>query len=89
MIEDTAVDRRSFLTIATWTIGGLISLGIGIPAVAYIIGPAIKGDKTQSWIRLGSISKIVLSTPTLFRTSVERQTGWIVNKEEGTVYVLK
>ncbi len=34
------------------------------------------------------ISKIELGTPTLFRATIERRTGWIVNQEEISAYVL-
>jgi menaquinol-cytochrome c reductase iron-sulfur subunit len=92
--EDVSMERKerltrsNFLSIAIWGIGALISAGIGIPAVAYIIGPALNRTKTQEWIRLGSISKIELKTPTLFKFTIQRKTGWIVNEEEVSVYAL-
>lgn len=69
-------------------IGGLISTAMGIPAVAYIIGPALKRNEIRNWIRLGSLSKVELGTPTLFKARVERRTGWIVEEDRLSVYVL-
>ena len=80
--------RRDFLGIATGAIGGLIAAGLAIPAISYIIGPALQENTSEEWIRLGSTSKVELGTPTLFKTKIERQTGWIVNETELTVYVL-
>ena len=88
MSEETEVSRRNFLSVATWSIAGFIGAAMAIPAIAYIIGPALKRTDTQNWIRLGSASKVELNTPTLFKTTVERQTGWIVNEEELSFYVL-
>lgn len=88
MAEDDHLNRRGFLSIVTTAIGGLITAGLAIPAVAYIIGPALQSDKTGQWIRLGSTAKVELKTPTLFKTTVKRQTGWITNEEELSVYVL-
>lgn len=88
MSEAEQLKRREFLSAATWAIGVLIGLGMGIPAVAYIIGPALQEEDTQEWIRIGSTSKVELGTPTLFKTKIERQTGWIMNEEEIAVYVL-
>lgn len=88
MGEDQRIDRRNFMSLATWAIGGLISLGLGIPAIAYIIGPALNRNRTQDWIRLGPVSKVELKTPTLFKFTIQRQTGWIVNEEEVSVYIL-
>jgi Rieske Fe-S protein len=42
---------------------------------------------TQNWIRLGSAAKVELGTPTLFKTKIQRQAGWIVDEEELTIYV--
>lgn len=88
MPEENQVDRRSFMRVATGAIGGFIGAVLAIPAIAYIVGPALKREETQDWIRLGSTSKVELGTPTLFRARIERTTGWIVNEEEITIYVL-
>jgi len=87
MKKKQKIDRRGFMGLATWTIGGVIGAGFGIPAIAYIISPAKHSEETQKWIRLGSISKVELGTPTLFKTKIERQTGWITNEEELSIYV--
>ena len=88
MNDDQAVDRREFLGVVTWAIGALLGAGLGIPAVAYIVGPALQRQETQDWIPLGSSAKVELGTPTLFKATVERKTGWIVEQRELSVYVL-
>lgn len=88
MNESERINRRRFLSIATWSMGGLMSLMIGIPAIAYIVGPALSKEKSQSWVRLGSINKVVLGTPTLFKVNITREAGWIVQEENIGVYVL-
>ncbi|MCJ7513896.1 MAG: ubiquinol-cytochrome c reductase iron-sulfur subunit [Anaerolineales bacterium] len=80
--------RRQFLKTATAAIGAVIAAGFGFPAVAYLIGPALKRDQTEAWIPLGPTSKVEPGTPTLFRVTVERQTGWITATEELSVYAL-
>jgi Rieske Fe-S protein len=86
--NDERMDRRGFLSTVTWAIGVLIGAGFGIPAIAYIVGPALQEDESTAWISLGTASKVELGTPTLFKARIERKTGWIVNEEEITVYVL-
>src|SRR4030067_1970647 len=88
IIEDKPVNRRDFLGIVTWAIGGLISLGLAIPAVAYVLGPALQGNKSQNWITLSSTSKVEIGTPTLFNAKGERNTGWITSEEENAAFVL-
>jgi menaquinol-cytochrome c reductase iron-sulfur subunit len=87
MSEENRMDRRQFLKVATWAIGVLIGAGMGIPAVAYLIGPALEQTEEQGWIPLGSATKVELGTPTLFKARIERKTGWIVNEEELSIYV--
>ena len=88
MNDRKQLDRRSFMGLVTWAIGGIIGAGFGIPAIAYIIGPAMRKEEVQDWIRLGSATKVELGIPTLFKTKIERQTGWITDEEELSVYVL-
>jgi Rieske Fe-S protein len=88
MEENSRLSRRSFLAIATGAIGGFIGIALFIPGIAYIVGPAIQRQRTENWVRLGSTTKVEVGTPTLFRTTVERQTGWIVNPTEISVYIL-
>lgn len=88
MGKEKEINRRNFMGLATWAIGALIGAGLGIPAIAYIVGPVLQRTEVQDWIRLGSVAKVELDKPTLFKTRIERKTGWIVNEEEITVYVL-
>jgi menaquinol-cytochrome c reductase iron-sulfur subunit len=88
MNENESINRRGFLSISTGIIAGIIGAALGIPSVAYIIGPSLKSSEPESLTRLGSTSKVELGTPTLFKVVVERQTGWIVDSEELSVYVL-
>jgi Rieske Fe-S protein len=88
MKDSEIINRKRFLEIATWSIGGLIGLIMGIPAIAYIIGPALSKEEDGDWIRLGSINKVVLGTPTLFKVKMEHQSGWITESQEHFIFVL-
>ncbi len=88
MSEDNQVSRKKFMEIAIWSIAGVIALGMTIPAIAYLVGPAIKKAQEQVWIRLGSVLKVEIGVPTLFKVKVQQRTGWIVNEEEISVYIL-
>ncbi len=86
--EKKEISRRDFMKITIGAIGGLIGLGFGIPAIAYVVAPALAKSQAQNWIQLGAVSKIELGKPTLFKVNITRQTGWIDNKEELSIYVL-
>jgi menaquinol-cytochrome c reductase iron-sulfur subunit len=78
--------RRDFMKVAIASIGGFIGAVIGIPAISYIIGPAQKAEEGD-WIRLGAISKVEMNVPTLFKTILKTQTGWVSEEEEFSAYV--
>ncbi len=81
------ISRRDVMKLAISLIGGLIGTALGIPAIAYLIGPALKTVQAD-WIRISSLSTIELGTPTLFKPKLIRQNGWVVEEEEVGVYVL-
>ncbi|MGE5250901.1 MAG: ubiquinol-cytochrome c reductase iron-sulfur subunit [Bacteroidota bacterium] len=81
------MSRRDLMKAAIISIGGLIGASIGLPAIGYIVGPALK-QTTETWIRLGSVKKVELDNPTLFKATIETQTGWIDTQEEISAYVL-
>lgn len=87
-VQKQEVNRKDFLGIATVAIGGVISFILGIPAVAYILGPALKKTNDQDWIPLGSVTKVELGVPALFKATIEQTAGWITNQQELTFYVL-
>jgi Rieske Fe-S protein len=87
MSEEKKLERKNFMEIATWSIGGLIGLGFGIPAVSYLIGPSLQKTSQDNWILLGSSAKVELGVPTLFKATIQRQTGWIVTDEEISAYI--
>ena len=88
MSEEKGITRRQFLGAITWAIGGLISLGFGVPAIAFLLGPALRREEAQTWIPLAATNKVELGTPTLFRARIQHQTGWIVQEQEHSIYVL-
>lgn len=88
MRKENWLDRREFMKLATWAIGGLISVGMSIPAIAYIITPALRNTRSKNLVQLAPPDKVELGTPTLFKVKIKQQAGWILNENELAVYVL-
>ena len=88
MDDRKQLTRRDTLRMAIWTIGASISAGLGLPAISYIVGPALEKNEDENWLSLGSITKVELGEPTLFKTRVFRQTGWISAEEQIAAFVL-
>lgn len=85
--KEEKVSRRDFMKMTITAIGGIITAAVGVPAIAFVIGPALQ-QNTSSWIRLGAVNKVEINIPTLFKATVETQTGWINTQEEVSAYVL-
>ncbi|HET6443869.1 MAG TPA: ubiquinol-cytochrome c reductase iron-sulfur subunit [candidate division Zixibacteria bacterium] len=88
MRDTKRISRRDFLSIATVAIGGVISAAMAIPAIGYILGPALKNTAAENWFRLGAIQKVELGTPTLFKFKIEQKAGWVIDEREISAYVL-
>lgn len=88
MSNEEKVGRRDFLKFAIMGMGGLISTIMAIPAVAFLIGPALKKVEDQNWIPVGAVSKVEVGTPTLFKAKIQRQAGWILDEQELSFYIL-
>lgn len=87
MDEKKKISRRDFLGLVTASITGLIGLAIGIPAISYILGPALKEEEDQSWIPVALASKVAIGVPTLFKINVQQKAGWISNDVEVSFYI--
>lgn len=85
--NERQTSRRDFMKLAIASISTAIGAALGLPAIAYIIGPALK-QETDSWIRLGAVSKVEINNPTLFKTTIDTQIGWTSSQEELSAYVL-
>lgn len=85
--EVPKISRRDAMKLTIVGIGGVIGAAIGLPAIPYIVGPALK-PASEEWIRLGTITKVEISNPTLFKTTIETQTGWITTEEEISAYII-
>lgn len=88
MDESKQLSRRSFLSIAIASIAGFITIGITIPSIIYIIGPALQKKQEEEWVSLGPVSKVEVGNPALYKVKVTQQSGWITSEEEISVYVV-
>lgn len=87
MEKHEKLSRRDAMKMAISLIGGFIGTALGIPSIAYIVGPSLKSEQGD-WLRVSSLSVIEIGTPALFKPRVTRQNGWMVEEEEVGVFVL-
>jgi menaquinol-cytochrome c reductase iron-sulfur subunit len=85
------ISRRSFVAGITTLLGGIISAVLGLPAIGYLLSPALKKSKSPAddWIQLGLVENIPVDEPTYFSFTRTKQTGWERTANSYGVYVVK
>ncbi len=89
MADSEHLDRRSFVKVFMASVGGFITLVLGIPAVAYVVAPAAKTQTTEGWIPAGPLENYPLDTPTIFTFTKTTQNGWERTVNSYAVYVTR
>lgn len=70
------VSRRNFIKGVTAVVGGLITTVIGVPAIAYLIDPALRESAKEAWIPVGKLADIPVGVPTPFSFTRVQVNGW-------------
>jgi Rieske Fe-S protein len=87
MTKSTSLSRREFVNITVGAIGTVIVLSIGVPGVAYVLGPGWKVAKTDAWIPVGKVDKFEAGKPTLVSFTRTTVNGWEKTTNSYGVYV--
>jgi menaquinol-cytochrome c reductase iron-sulfur subunit len=88
-MSDSGFSRRDFIKITTGVIGGIIGLGIGLPAIAYLLDPAFKSTAKDAWIPIGKLSDIQIGTPFQFSFTRVQVNGWERTSTSHGGYVIR
>ncbi len=84
----TKISRREFVGWVTAGVGAIVSAVVGLPGIAYIIGPSLRKQETGGWQPLGPLSQVETSTePVLFTLSHLIEAGWKKTIKKEIVYV--
>lgn len=81
------ISRREFVTITVGLIGAVITVFVGLPAISYMLSPALKSQKTDAWVSLGPLENYPIDQPTLFTFTRTRVNGWEKTVNSFGVYV--
>jgi Rieske Fe-S protein len=87
--HEHGISRRSFVTGVIGVLGGIITTIVGLPAIGYLISPALKRESADEWVPLGLIDDIPEGEPTLFSFTRTKQVGWERTANSYGVYVVR
>jgi Rieske Fe-S protein len=70
------ISRRDFIKVTTGIVGGLISAVIGLPAIYYLIDPALRAGGKEAWIPIGKLENMEIGKPYQFTFTRVQVNGW-------------
>src|SRR5664280_667146 len=70
------LSRRDFITWISAAVGSLITVVIGLPALDYLIAPALTATSTDAWIPLGKLDSFEVGKPILSTFTRTKANGW-------------
>jgi Rieske Fe-S protein len=92
------MSRRDFVTAVSTVVGSIIGAAIGLPAIGYLISPALKQSASEAWIPAGPLENYPVGVPTPFNFTRTKLNGWektvnsygvfIVHKDDGTALII-
>jgi menaquinol-cytochrome c reductase iron-sulfur subunit len=87
--HEHGISRRSFVTGVVSILGGIIAAIVGLPAIGYLISPALKRESADEWFPLGLVEDLPEGEPTLFSFTRTKQVGWERTANSYGVYVMR
>jgi Rieske Fe-S protein len=89
MANPQEVSRRDFIRFITLTLGATIGAVIALPAIGYIVTPAVQTQEGEAWIPAGPLENYPPGVPTLFNFTRTRVNGWEKTTNSYGVFVLR
>lgn len=92
------ISRSDFVKIVIAFLGTVMGVVTGLPAISYLIAPALRPKETEVWVPVGPLKDYPIGIPKLFSFTRSRINGWektvnshgvfVIRKDETNVLVL-
>lgn len=86
-MEEGSNDRREFLKKSIFLLGGLIAVGIAVPAATYFLSPIWKKAE-EDWIELADVAEIVVGEPVKVDFVQRKKDGWVTIEGRSSAWVV-
>jgi menaquinol-cytochrome c reductase iron-sulfur subunit len=88
-MSSNQIDRRDFVRIVVTFLGSIVTAVLGLPAIGYLVSPALNRKEEQSWFSLGPLENYPIGTPTVFNFTRTTINGWEKTVNSSGVFVLR
>lgn len=89
MAEPNRLERRDFVKVVVAALGTIMGAFIALPAISYILSPALAVQKKEAWIPLGPLDSFPINLPTLVSFTRSTINGWEKTVNSFGVYVIR
>jgi menaquinol-cytochrome c reductase iron-sulfur subunit len=89
MTKSTHISRNEFVKGVLGILGTIMGVIVGIPAIGYVLSPALKSRSAEAWIPAGPLENYSIGLPTLFNFTRTIINGWEKTTNSYGVYVLR
>lgn len=83
------LSRRDFMKSVTGFIGGIIGAIFGVPAIGYLIAPALREDKAGAPVAIGKLDDIPVGQFHPFSFTITKVNGWERTANNYGGYILR
>jgi menaquinol-cytochrome c reductase iron-sulfur subunit len=70
------ISRRDFVKLTTVALGTIMGAAVGLPAIGFLIDPALKSGGKDAWISIGKLEDMPVGAPHPFLFTRTRVNGW-------------
>ena len=89
MENKSHLTRNDFVKGVVALMGSIMGAVIVLPAIGYVLAPALKKTSSDAWIPLGPLDSYPIGTPTTFNFTRTKVNGWEKTTNSYGVYVLR
>lgn len=89
MSETESVGRRQFVMAVTTFLGSIMGAVIGLPAIGYMLSPALKASTGEAKIEAGPVENYPENIPTAFTFTRTKVNGWEKTVNSYGVYIIR
>lgn len=89
MAKSPHISRSEFVKITIGALGAIMGVVIGLPAIGYLLSPALKISKSEAWVSAGPLENYPIGLPTLFSFTRSKINGWEKTVSSYGVYIYR
>jgi len=89
MSGSNRLSRRDFIKATTGVVGGIIGAVLGIPAIGYLIAPALREEKEGAPVAIGKLEDIPVGQFHPFSFTITKVNGWERTANNYGGYILR